>query len=77
MASARTTTAFAGVPRRQGKPMDMRQLDRTIAWRRNMGERHEQNARRMRPARSIAACPACAGGESAAFVEVYGFSYRE
>jgi SAM-dependent methyltransferase len=77
MDRARTTTAFAGVPRRQGKPMDMRQLDRTIAWRRDMGERHEQNARRLRPARVVAACPACEESESAAFVEVYGFSYRE
>jgi SAM-dependent methyltransferase len=77
MDRARPTTAFAGVPRRQGKPMDMRQLDRTIAWRRNMGERHEQNARRLQPARRVAACPACEGSESAAFVEVYGFCYRE
>jgi hypothetical protein len=77
MDRARTTTAFAGVPRRHGKPMDMRQLDRTIAWRRSMGERHEQNARGLRPARQLTECPACTGGESAHFVEVYGFAYRE
>jgi hypothetical protein len=77
MDRARNTTAFAGVPRRHGKPMDMRQLDRTIAWRRNMGERHEQNARRLSPALHVAACPACDGGDSTPFVEVYGFRYRE
>jgi SAM-dependent methyltransferase len=77
MDRARTTTAFTGVPRRQGKPMDMRQLDRTIAWRRDMGERHEANARRLQPALRVTACPACAGGESAPFVEVYGFCYHE
>lgn len=57
--------------------MDMRQLDRTIAWRRDMGERHEANARRLQPALRVTACPACAGGESAPFVEVYGFCYHE
>jgi SAM-dependent methyltransferase len=77
MDRARTTTAFAGVPRRNGKPMDMRQLDRTIAWRQNMGERHELNARRLSPALSVTACPACESDKSAPFVEVYGFAYHE
>lgn len=77
MQPARPTTAFAGVPRRHGKPMDMRQLNRTIAWRRNMGERHEQNARRLQPALRVSLCPACDGAASKPFVEIYGFNYHE
>jgi len=81
MDRSRTTntpsTAFAGVPRRSGKPMDMRQLDRTIAWRRDMGRRHAENARRLKPALHVTACPACDGSDSAPFVEVYGFRYHE
>lgn len=74
---ARPATAFANVPRRHGKRMDMRSLSRTIAWRRSMGERHEQSARRLRPAVTVTACPACEGSEHGAFVEIYGFRYHE
>jgi 2-polyprenyl-3-methyl-5-hydroxy-6-metoxy-1,4-benzoquinol methylase/Zn ribbon nucleic-acid-binding protein len=55
----------------------MRSLDRTIAWRRGMGESHRESARRLRPASTRATCPACDGAEHARFVEIYGFSYHE
>jgi hypothetical protein len=71
------TTAFDGVPRRQGKRMDMRSLDRTIAWRRRMGESHRDIASRLRPAATRTTCPACSAEEHASFVEIYGFSYHE
>jgi hypothetical protein len=70
-------TAFDRVPRRQGKRMDMRALDRTIEWRRQMAESHEKSARRLRPAMEVATCPACDGGEHGRFVEIYGFRYHE
>jgi 2-polyprenyl-3-methyl-5-hydroxy-6-metoxy-1,4-benzoquinol methylase len=71
------TSAFEGVPRRQGKRLDMRSLDRTIAWRRRMGESHRETARRLRPASTRATCPVCDGTEHAPFVEIYDFAYRE
>jgi SAM-dependent methyltransferase len=70
-------TAFADVPRRQGKPLDMRTLKRTIAWRREIARGHEESARRCRPARIVAACPACDGEQHALFVQIHGFDYRE
>lgn len=73
----RAATAFQGVPRRQGKPMDMRALKRTIEWRRHMGRCHEEVARRLRPASSVERCPACDGPEHKAFIAVYGFDYHE
>jgi SAM-dependent methyltransferase len=57
--------------------MDMRSLDRTIAWRRRMGESHRESARRLLPATTLTTCPACDGAEHARFVEIYGFSYHE
>jgi 2-polyprenyl-3-methyl-5-hydroxy-6-metoxy-1,4-benzoquinol methylase len=57
--------------------MDMRSLDRTIAWRRRMGESHREIAGRLRPASTRKTCPACDGAEHALFVEIYGFGYRE
>src|SRR5262245_23970273 len=72
-----STTAFDAVPRRHGKPMDMRALRRTIDWRRQMAEAHERTARRLQPAARRATCPACDGSEHAPFVDVYGFAYHE
>jgi 2-polyprenyl-3-methyl-5-hydroxy-6-metoxy-1,4-benzoquinol methylase len=57
--------------------MDMRSLNRTIAWRRQMGESHRDNARRLAPASVVTACPACEGSRSTPFVEIYGFRYHE
>jgi Methyltransferase domain len=55
----------------------MRSLSRTIEWRREMGRRHEESARRLRPALVVERCPACEGTEHALFVVVFGFSYHE
>jgi SAM-dependent methyltransferase len=71
------TAAFLGVPRRSGKPMDMRSLQRTIAWRAEMARRHAETARRLRPGPRIEACPACNGQAHVGFVVIHGFSYRE
>jgi hypothetical protein len=57
--------------------MDMRSLNRTIAWRRHMGESHREIAARSRPAASLESCPACGAGGHAPFVEIYGFRYDE
>jgi SAM-dependent methyltransferase len=70
-------TAFPDVSRRRGKPLDMRALHRTIEWRRQIAHGHEAMARRCRPARVVATCPACDGDRHAHFVEIYGFEYRE
>jgi SAM-dependent methyltransferase len=69
-------TAFADVPRRQGKAMDMRALSRSIEWRRGIARQHEQTARRVKPSTSVAMCPACEHDQHAPFVVVYGFSYH-
>jgi trans-aconitate methyltransferase len=71
------TTAFARVPRRQGKPLDMRSLNRTIAWRREMGESHRETAQRLAPAYRVTACPVCDDSRHSVFVEIYGFRYHE
>lgn len=71
------TTAFAGVPRRQGKPLDMRSLRRSIEWRLRIARELEQSARRCRPALRLEACPACDGDRHRPFVQIYGFEYRE
>jgi SAM-dependent methyltransferase len=70
-------TAFAAVPRRQGKRMDMRSLHRTIEWRREMGRRHEESARRLKPAVIVARCPACDATKHSVFVVIFGFAYHE
>jgi trans-aconitate methyltransferase len=57
--------------------MDMRSLNRTIAWRRQMGESHREKARRLAPASLVTACPACEGGHFTPFAEIYGFRYEE
>ncbi|HKO92476.1 MAG TPA: class I SAM-dependent methyltransferase, partial [Polyangiaceae bacterium] len=75
--AAGSGVAFAGVPRRQGKALDMRTLQRSIEWRRQIAHSHEATARRCRPERSVAACPACDGAQQAPFVQIYGFEYRE
>jgi SAM-dependent methyltransferase len=65
------------VPRRQGKALDMRTLQRTIAWRRQIALRHAENAGRFQPALRVTTCPACDGSSHALFVAVYGFDYHE
>lgn len=57
--------------------MDMRSLNRTIAWRRQMGESHRDTASRLAPASLVASCPACEGAKHGPFVEIYGFRYDE
>lgn len=57
--------------------MDMRSLNRTIAWRSEMAERHRETAQRLAPGPPLRQCPACEADEHAAFVEVYGFRYDE
>jgi SAM-dependent methyltransferase/Zn ribbon nucleic-acid-binding protein len=76
-AATGTAIAFAGVPRRQGKPLDMRTLHRSIEWRRQIARDHEATARRCRPERNVTACPACAGDHHVTFVQIYGFDYHE
>jgi len=57
--------------------MDMRALNRTISWRRQMAESHERSARRLSPSTPVELCPACEGRDHGPFVEIYGFSYHE
>jgi SAM-dependent methyltransferase len=72
-----TTTAFVDVPRRQGKALDMRTLNRSIAWRRQIAIRHAENALRFQPTLRVTACPACDGAHHSPFLVVYGFNYHE
>jgi hypothetical protein len=76
-APPRPSTAFDDVPRRQGKRIDMRALQRTIAWRREVARHHEQTASQLQPALDIERCPACEGGTHSLFVRVFGFDYHE
>lgn len=70
--------AFEGVPRRTGKPLDMRTLNRTFEWRRGIAARHEELAKQLAgPRARLSACPVCASTELAPFVEIHGFPYAE
>jgi SAM-dependent methyltransferase len=75
-APAPPRTSFPGVPRRQGKPLDMRSLERTIAWRRDIARQHEQTARRVSPSVNVPVCPACEHERHVPFVAIHGFSYH-
>jgi len=69
--------AFDGVPRRAGKPLDMRTLNRTFEWRRGIAARHRELAALVGSGQRLTACPVCGGGEARPYVEIYGFPYAE
>lgn len=76
--SARSEAAarWGGAAVRFSKPMDMRRLNRTPAWRREVAADQAALSARIGAQRGNAACcPICAGAESSALLSVFGFDY--
>jgi 2-polyprenyl-3-methyl-5-hydroxy-6-metoxy-1,4-benzoquinol methylase len=72
-------TGFPGVPRRRGKRLDMRSLNRTFLWRKKLVDGYQAlSSRLLREARhELAVCPVCDGADLRPFVVIYGFPYVE
>jgi 2-polyprenyl-3-methyl-5-hydroxy-6-metoxy-1,4-benzoquinol methylase len=68
--------AFAGVPRRRGKPLDAKHLQRSFDWRRELAARHRALAERIGPgSTTLQRCPICEGGRLHPFLESNGFPF--
>ena len=67
------------VSRRRGKPMDMRNLNRTLGWRKGLVSDYKAISARLleERMREVVSCPICDGGELRPFVVIYGFPYAE
>lgn len=64
--------------RRRGKPIDMRQLDRTCAWRLKMAQEHQKLAAQLRnTCTELSACPVCGSSVFDFFVCIYDYPYAE
>ena len=70
---------FPGIPRRRGKQLDMRSLNRTILWRKSLSDGYRELSSRLlgEAIKALTACPICTGTDLRSFVMIYGFPYVE
>jgi 2-polyprenyl-3-methyl-5-hydroxy-6-metoxy-1,4-benzoquinol methylase len=70
---------FPGIPRRRGKQLDMRSLNRTFLWRKSLADGYRELSFRLlgETIRTLNACPICNGTNLRSFVTIYGFPYLE
>lgn len=79
MPTSSPNSAFSGVPRKAGKPIDLRQLKRDISWVRQIAAEQKTVADRMAagPRVELSACPVCASRHFQQIVSIYDFPYCE
>lgn len=67
---------LAAAARRRGKTMDMRSLNRSFAFRRDVAMRHARMSERLVTHQIvIECCPVCGEGGAAPFTTIHGFPY--
>ena len=71
-------TCFKDVPRRRGKVIDFRELNRPLDWRKQIAEEQEKLSGSLSTYReSLCTCPICDCRDYKLFVDVYKYSYVE
>lgn len=74
----RQRTAFETALRRSGKPVDMSQLNRTCAWRKQIAEEQRRLSEQLRASRTeVSTCPVCGSSILRLFVTIYEYPYSE
>lgn len=69
---------FKGVPRRRGKPIDFKQLKRTVGWLKQIAGEQERLSEKLLDCREyLTACPICGCEECKPFADIYKYPYAE
>jgi len=68
---------FHGLPRKIGKPLDLRSINRDIGWRRKIASEQKKIADRfLLHTNTVLNCPICSSGLSAEYVCIHGYLYK-